>query len=132
MPDGETIIAGIAIPSTSPLFLSVVGLHVLVGLGCTAAGIVAMLSTKGRGRHSNFGTIYYWCLIAVFVTATGLSRGNKSRLTPQGPQYVEQEFGAPSSALAAAFDGSFVGTLADQVEGEVADHRHVLGPVTSA
>src|SRR5215467_682410 len=60
------------------------------------------------------------------------AQGNESRLTPQRPQYVEQEFGVPSSALAAAFGGSFVGTLADQVEGEVADHGHVLGPVTSA
>lgn len=73
MLDGETIIAGIAIPSTSPLFLSVVGFHVLFGLSCTAAGIVAMLSKKGRGRHSSFGTVYYWCLVAVFVTATWLS-----------------------------------------------------------
>src|SRR5215831_9614425 len=73
MPEGETIIAGIAIPSTSPLFLSVVGFHVLLGLGCTASGIIAMLSKKGRGRHSSFGTIYYWSLFAVFVTATGLS-----------------------------------------------------------
>jgi hypothetical protein len=32
-----------------------------------------MLSKKGRGRHSSFGTIYYWCLFAVFVTATSSS-----------------------------------------------------------
>jgi hypothetical protein len=73
MADGETIIAGVAIPSTSPLFLSVVGLHVLLGLACTIAGLVAMLSKKGRGRHSSFGTIYYRCLLAVFLTAAGLS-----------------------------------------------------------
>jgi hypothetical protein len=73
MADGETIIAGIVVPSTSPLFLSVVGLHVLVGLACTIAGLVAMLSKKGRGRHSSFGTIYYRCLLAVFLTAAGLS-----------------------------------------------------------
>ena len=73
MVDGETIIAGVAIPSTSPLFLSVVGLHVLLGLACTIAGLVAMLSKKGRGRHSSFGTIYYRCLLAVFLTAAGLS-----------------------------------------------------------
>ena len=57
MTDGVTIIAGIPIPSTSPLFLSVVGFHVLLGLACTVTGMVAMLSVKGRGRHSNFGTI---------------------------------------------------------------------------
>ena len=32
-----------------------------------------MLSPKGRGRHSNFGTIYFWGLAAVFVSATGLA-----------------------------------------------------------
>jgi hypothetical protein len=57
-------------------------------------------------------------------------RGAESRLTPQRPQYVEQKFGVPSGALAAALDGSFVGALTHQVEGEVADHGHVLGPMT--
>jgi hypothetical protein len=60
MADDLTIIAGIPIPSTSPLFLSVVGSHVLAGLLCTIMGVVAMLSNKARGRHSNFGTVYYW------------------------------------------------------------------------
>src|SRR5579883_2802030 len=59
-------------------------------------------------------------------------QGNESRLTPQRAQYVEQVFGVPSGALAAALDGSFVGALAHQVEGEVADHGHVLGPMTGA
>ncbi len=54
-----TVIGGIPIPSTSPIFLAVVGIHVLLGLACTIIGIVAMLSLKGRGRHSNFGTIYF-------------------------------------------------------------------------
>lgn len=65
--------AGIPVPSTSPIFLAMVGGHALLGLICTIAGLIAMLSTKGRGRHSNFGTIYYWCLFGVFVTAIGLS-----------------------------------------------------------
>ena len=73
MADGITVIAGIPIPSTSPVFLATVGIHVVFGLACTMAGVVAMLSNKGRGRHSDFGTIYYWCLAAVFVTATALS-----------------------------------------------------------
>ena len=73
MGNGVTIIAGIPIPSTSPVFLAVVGVDVLLGMVCTVTGIVAMLSTKGRGQHSNFGTIYYWCLLGVFVTAVGLS-----------------------------------------------------------
>jgi hypothetical protein len=44
--NGVTIIAGIHIPSTSSLFLAVVGIHVLFGLTCTITGIVAMLSVK--------------------------------------------------------------------------------------
>lgn len=32
-----------------------------------------MLSTKGRGRHSNFGTAYFWCLLGVAVTMAALS-----------------------------------------------------------
>lgn len=73
MADGSTIVAGIEIPSTSPVFLSVVGFHVLVGLACAVTGVVAMLSPKRRGRHSSFGTIYFWCLSAVFASASALS-----------------------------------------------------------
>jgi uncharacterized membrane protein len=73
MADEITVVAGISIPSASPVFLAIVGFHVLVGVVCVVTGIVAMLSTKGRGRHSNFGTIYYWCLLAVFVSATALA-----------------------------------------------------------
>jgi hypothetical protein len=32
-----------------------------------------MLSEKRRGRHSKFGTIYFWCLLALFASATILS-----------------------------------------------------------
>jgi hypothetical protein len=38
-----------------------------------AAGIAAMVSLKRRGRHSTFGTIYYWSLAVVVASATGLS-----------------------------------------------------------
>jgi hypothetical protein len=32
-----------------------------------------MLSQKPPGRHPKYGTIYFWCLAGVFLTATGLS-----------------------------------------------------------
>ena len=54
MDDGLTIIAGIPIPSTSPVFLAVVGFHVLLGLICTLVGIVAMLSKKGARKALEF------------------------------------------------------------------------------
>jgi hypothetical protein len=73
MSDRETIVAGIVIPSDSPFFLTLVGLHVLVALACVITGVVAMLSNKRPGRHPTFGTIYYWCLSLVFASATVLS-----------------------------------------------------------
>ncbi|WP_372783356.1 hypothetical protein [Phenylobacterium sp.] len=73
MADPLTVMAGIPIPSTSPLFLAIVGLHILAGLVCVVAGAIAMLCPKGHGRHSDFGTVYFWGLAAVFVSASGLS-----------------------------------------------------------
>jgi len=45
----------------------------MLGLACTVAGLVAMLSPKRAGRHPNYGTLYFWCLAGVFLTATGLA-----------------------------------------------------------
>lgn len=73
MGDGTTNLAGIVIPSTSPVFLAVVALHVLIALVSVVSGIVAMLSPKRAGRHPNFGSIYFWSLSLVFVSATILS-----------------------------------------------------------
>jgi hypothetical protein len=69
-----TIVAGIEIPSTDPVFLSIVlGVHIPLGLACVGIGAIAMLSQKRRGRHSKYGTIYFWCLLALFASATSLS-----------------------------------------------------------
>ena len=66
--------AGIEIPSNDPVFLAVVlGIHIPLGLTCVAVGVVAMLSKKGRGRHSTCGKIYFWCLSALAASATYLS-----------------------------------------------------------
>jgi hypothetical protein len=73
MIEGTTHIAGIEIPSADPTFLAVVGIHILLGLTCTVTGAIAMLSRKRAGRHPRYGTIYFWCLAAVFLTATGLA-----------------------------------------------------------
>jgi uncharacterized membrane protein len=51
----------------------IVVVHVLFGLACTITGSIAMLSQKRTGRHPLFGTIYYWCLLGVFVTASALA-----------------------------------------------------------
>jgi hypothetical protein len=73
MTEGTTNVAGIEIPSTDPILLAVVGVHILLGLACTVAGAIAMLSQKRAGRHPRYGTIYFWCLTGVFLTATGLA-----------------------------------------------------------
>jgi len=72
--EATTIIGGIQIPSTDPAFLAVtIGVHIPLGIVCVLAGAGAMLSQKGRGRHSTFGIIYFWCLLALFCSATFLS-----------------------------------------------------------
>ncbi len=65
--------AGAKVPCDSLAFLALLLVHVPVGLACVVTGIVAMLSPKRPGRHPTFGTLYYWCLAVVFVTATGLA-----------------------------------------------------------
>lgn len=71
--ENTTIVFGIPIPSTDPVFLAIVGIHVLFGLAAVITGAVAMLSNKGCGRHSKFGTTYFWFLLAVFITMGTLS-----------------------------------------------------------
>jgi hypothetical protein len=73
MGDGTTNLIGIVIPSTNAVFLTVVGVHILLGLACTVTGAIAMLSQKRAGRHPRYGTIYFWCLAGVFLTATSLA-----------------------------------------------------------
>jgi len=69
----NTVVLGIVIPSTDPAFLGIVGVHILLGLGCVLSGLAAMLASKGRGRHSTLGTIYYWFMCVAFVTTSTLS-----------------------------------------------------------
>lgn len=73
MADGTTNILGILVPSTDSAFLVVVGVHVAFGIAAVGAGLVAMLSAKGRGRHARFGTIYFWALAGVSVSMSVLS-----------------------------------------------------------
>ncbi len=70
MTDQGVVVLGILIPSSSPLFLGLVAVHVVAGLICTFAGIVAMWAPKRAGRHPSAGTMYYWSLVVVFVTMT--------------------------------------------------------------
>jgi hypothetical protein len=72
--EATTVVAGIEVPSTDPVFLMVIFVvHIPLGLACVGTGAIAMLSEKRRGRHSKFGTIYFRCLLALFASATFLS-----------------------------------------------------------
>jgi FtsH-binding integral membrane protein len=71
--DGLTRVAGIEIPSVDPVFLTLVGIHVVLGLVVIVAGAVAMLSSKRAGRHPTAGSIYFWALAALAATATALA-----------------------------------------------------------
>ena len=55
MTGGETtVVAGIEIPSTDPVFLTAIfAVHIPLGLACVGTGAIAMLSEKRRGRHSS-------------------------------------------------------------------------------
>jgi len=68
-----TLALGIPIPSTDPVFLGIVAIHLLFGLAAVTSGAVAMLSRKGRGKHARYGTLYFWSLCGVFGTLSTLS-----------------------------------------------------------
>jgi hypothetical protein len=73
MSDHTIVVGGIPTPSDDPLFLGVLAVHVVAGLVCVIAGIVAMLSGKRAGRHPTAGGVYYWFLSVVFMTASALA-----------------------------------------------------------
>jgi uncharacterized membrane protein len=66
-------VIGLDVPSTAPVFLVFVGMHVAAGLTCVVAGAVAALSRKGGGRHTAAGKVYFAGITVVFATATALA-----------------------------------------------------------
>lgn len=73
MANEGVVVLGIPVPSSSPVFLTIVAIHVAAGLSCTLAGAVAMLAPKRRGLHPSAGAVYYWCLVAVSLSMAALS-----------------------------------------------------------
>lgn len=69
----DTVVAGLPIPSTSPVFLAGVAAHVVLGLAAIAFGAAAMLARKGTQRHRRFGLVYFWCLTGLAASATALA-----------------------------------------------------------
>ena len=56
-------------------------------------------------------------------------QGNESRLTRHRPQYLHEISRVHGGALATPFDGTLIGDFTHEIEGEMADHGHVLGSV---
>ena len=69
----ETLLFGIPVPSDNKLFLTIVAVHIILGIICVVSGLSAMLSNKGSGIHATSGKIYYWGLLAIFVSVIPLS-----------------------------------------------------------
>ena len=70
--DQGITIGGIPIPSRQPWFLAAVAVHVLAGLMAVVSGAMAMLSRKRAGRHPRAGTVYFWSLVAAYLTMSAL------------------------------------------------------------
>ena len=69
----STVVAGIVIPSRNPLFLGIVTVHIAAGLVCVIAGAAAVMSEKRRGRHTDFGTVYFRSLVVVSASMAALA-----------------------------------------------------------
>ncbi len=71
--EAQTNILGIPIPSSNPVFLAFVVIHILIALVCVCSGILAMLTQKMNPKHPYFGKIYYWSMVFAFISVVILS-----------------------------------------------------------
>ena len=69
MPVLSDKVLGLEVPSTAPLFLAVLAVHVPAGIVTVACGAVAALSRKGSPRHVRAGHLYLSGLWVVALTA---------------------------------------------------------------
>ncbi len=69
----QTDLFGIPVPSTDKVFLAFVVIHILIGVSCVIVGFVAMLAVKTSPRHRKFGSLYFWLMVAAFITIVTLS-----------------------------------------------------------
>ena len=86
MTNHGVVVLGIPIPSSSPLFLSIVAVHVVAGLVCTVAGIVAMVTAKRAGRHPAAAIV----LISPVETSLPMAHARASAGFPSEPDPVNQ------------------------------------------
>jgi uncharacterized membrane protein len=68
-----TDLIGIPIPSTDPVFIAFVVVHILISLFAVITGLIAMFAEKGKAVHNTTGSLYYWSMLSAFVTVIVLS-----------------------------------------------------------
>ncbi len=115
MSEAPIIIGGIPIPFQNPALLAVLAIHVLAGLVGVIAGVLAMLSKKGIGRHSASGIYYYRSLSVVSGTAMILA------VTRWTEDYYLAMFGT------LAFAAAFLGRRAIRSQGRFNVGTHITG-----
>jgi uncharacterized membrane protein len=71
--EATTDLFGIPVPSTSPVFLTFVVVHIIISLACVVSGLLAMFAIKGGKRHSIYGKVYFWSMLSAFATIVILS-----------------------------------------------------------
>jgi cytochrome c oxidase subunit IV len=73
MPDVLDLLTQLVGDRPSPLFATLLVVHIAAGLTAVVAGATAMLSPKRSGRHPKAGRTYYVTLCVVCATAAGMA-----------------------------------------------------------
>jgi hypothetical protein len=73
MPDVLDLLTQLVGDRPSPLFATLLVVHIAAGLTAVVAGATAMLSPKRSGRHPKAGQTYYIALCVVCATAVGMA-----------------------------------------------------------
>ena len=73
MPDVLDLLTQLVGDRPSPLFATLLVVHIAAGLTAVVAGATAMLSPKRSGRHPKAGKTYYIALCVVCATAVGMA-----------------------------------------------------------
>ena len=73
MPDVLDLLTQLVGDRPSPLFATLLVVHIAAGLTAVVAGAMAMLSPKRSGRHPKAGKTYYMALCVVCATAVGMA-----------------------------------------------------------
>jgi uncharacterized membrane protein len=68
-----TDLFGIPVPSTDPVFLALVVVHIAISLVAVISGLFAMLSEKTSTLHRANGRVYFWSISISSVTVLILS-----------------------------------------------------------